>query len=377
MVPRLKTILLTILALAPAVTTVRATAEQAVSSSTPTSSVSLENSIQTGIEYDSNIFKSFGGSEGGFLLRSLFKNHGALSTVGPFKLDWDYQGGGKIYFDQTEKSALIQFVEIPVSWQPHPNFEIMLHPDFKYQNEANSVNPGYGDINEDYYSTTSKLDLRFFLPASTLLEPYGEFTYFHFEPTENFGFYRELGGVTLRKTVENRFGFGTNYSYGRQQFQAGDREDREHQISAFFQYLRVPFVSARYTYERTKSSQPQFSFRNHRVTLLLSVPILPRAASENPKTEPESSPALFALHVLGTLQLKRFDSVFDYTAEGTRYLLTGAEDDYFNSVVVKLSYHPFARWAFETKYTRHSNELSNQSNSFSRSLYYGGARFTF
>jgi hypothetical protein len=356
----------------------RSTAEETPSPApTPRATLSFDNSVQTGIEYDSNIFKSFGGSEGGFLLRGLFKNHGTYSPSRAVKLGWDYQGGGKVYFDQTEQSALIQFLEVPVSWQPHPRFEIRFHPDFKYQNERNSVDTGLIDINEDYYSTTSRLDLRFFLPSSVLLEPSGEFTYFHFEPTENFGFFRESGGLTLQKTVGSLFGFGAQYTYGRQQFDAGDREDREHQISAFFQYLRVPFLSARYTYERTGSSQPQFSFHNHRVTLLLSVPILHRSGSDLPEEVPGMSPALFALHVLGTLQLKRFPSVFDYTSEGQRYLLTGAEDENFNSVVVKLSYHPFPRWAFETKYTRYSNEFSSQQSSFSRSLFYGGARFGF
>jgi hypothetical protein len=341
------------------------------------SSFRWQNSLQSGIEFDSNVFKTFGGSEGDFLLRSFFKSLGSYSPTESTKLSWDYQGGGKVFFDKTEKDTLIQFVEFPFSWQPASRVEIVLNPDFKYQHERSGVDPTQLDLNEDYYSTTTKLDFRFFLPSGWLIEPFTGFTYFRFSPTLNYSFFREWGGATLQKTVGSLYAYGAQYSYGRQQFDSSDREDREHQVSGFIQYLRVPFFSVRYTFERTNSSLDQFSFNNHRITLLLSVPILPRENSDSAGGEVGMPPALFALHLLGTLQLKRFPSVFDYTAEGQRYLLTGAEDDNFNSVVAKLSFHPFARWAFEAKYTRHSNELSSQQSSFSRSLYYTGARFSF
>lgn len=341
------------------------------------SPLTIKNSVQVGPGYDSNVFKTFGGSEGGYLVRGLFKSQGTYRPLSSLRLGWDYQGGGKAYFDQAEKSALIQYVAIPIAWQPNRHVQFFLRPDFKLQDERGGVNAGYLDFNEDYYSTTTRLNVRFYLPHSILIEPVAEFTYFHFEPTEDFGFFREWGGVTVRKTVGSILDFGAQYTYGRQQFKSGDREDAKHEISAFVQYLRVPVVSARYTYEQTDSTQAQFSFHNHRITLLLSLPLVSKPGANEVKKSSNGNPALFALHLLGTLRLKNFPSVYDYTSEGIRYLLTGAEGEIFNSLVAKLSYHPFPKWAFEAKYTRHSNDFSTQASSFSRSLFYGGARFSF
>ncbi|MFH1263492.1 MAG: hypothetical protein V1495_08660 [Pseudomonadota bacterium] len=319
----------------------------------------------------------FGGSDGDFLVRSFFQSRGQYSPSSDLRLGWDYQGGGKLFFSRGERDALIQYAEFPLAWQITPGFEISLTPDFKYQNERDKVDATFQDINEDYLSTTTRLNLRFPLSNAWTVEPSGSFTYFRFEPTQSYGFFRETGGATLQKTIGSVFAYGAHYSYTWQQFAAGGRKDQEHQVSGFLQYLRAPVLSLRYTFERNDSSTAAYSFDNHRVTALISVPMFPRDPDDVSEDEPGIPPALIAVHVLGTLQFKQFPSVFDYTPEGQRFLLTGSEDENFNSFVVKVSVHPFVRWAFETKFTRYSNEFSSQQAAFRRFLIYAGVRYTF
>lgn len=338
----------------------------------------IKNTIQAGIEYDTNVFKTFGASQNDFLTRILFKSRGAYLPHPQWKLGWNYQGGGKKYFDLDPQDTLIQYVKLPIVWGPLPFLTLTLSPEFKYQNEKNKIDPSSIDINEDFFSTTIQLRARISLPKSFWVASSGAFTYFSFDPTDNFSFYREWGSVSFHKNFERQIHLGIYYSHIRQQFQASSREDQQNQISGILQYLRVPFVSARYTYQNSDSSNPTLSFTNHKVSLILSLPFGSREPSKT-RTDIDltDSSSLFALHVLGTLQLKRFPSVFNFTDEGTRFLLTGAEDENFNSILIKLSYHPESWMAVEGKYTRYSNELSSQQDSFSRSLFYGGVRIIF
>ncbi len=338
-----------------------------------------QNSIQAGVEYDSNVFKTFGQNQEDFLARILLKSQGTFFPSSEWRIGWDYQGGGKKYLDHDEQDTLIQFIELPISWgEPSTGIEVSFIPDIKYQKERNNVDINSLDINEDFLSATGKLLARISLPHRLQLEPSGGFTYFHFDPTQTFSFSREWGGVSIYKTVYHLVGIGSQYTYSRQQFQESSREDREHQISAFVQYLKVPFFSARYTFQDSESSDRTFTFTNHRISFLLSMIFGHRNGGKaSLESDPINSSALFALHLLGTLQLKRFPSVFDFTQEGQRFLLTGSEDDNFNSFLAKMSYHPFNPITFEVKYTRYSNELSSQQDSFGRYFLYGGVRFSF
>lgn len=340
----------------------------------------VRNTIQLGFEYDSNVLKTFSQSDGDGLLRVLFSNRGVWAFSPEGSLRWGYQGGGKKYFAMTEQDTLIQYVEVSPTFRITPTFSVSLTPNFKYQNESDSLDgPATAalDINEDYWSTNPQLSFFWNLPKGFGLGLAGEFTYFQFDPQQNYSFFRERGSVSIRKSLYGPLNMAAQYAYGKQQFEIGNREDREHEASTTFSYVSVPYASVRYTFQDVESSDAQFSNTNHRVTVVFSLPFGRREESEDRLNDEDNTSSLFAFHVIGTVQFRSFPSVFGFTEEGKRFLLTGTEDENFNSLLFKLSYHPIPRFVVEAKYTRYSNELSNQQDNFRRSLVYGGVRLAF
>ncbi|HLG20977.1 MAG TPA: hypothetical protein VI895_14330 [Bdellovibrionota bacterium] len=353
-----------------------ARAEEAVSERPSPARISIQNSLQAGLEYDTNVFRVFGTGDDDFLTRILFKSDGAIRLNDETRIGWSYQGGGKKFVDRSEQDLFIQLVEFPFTYRPNAYFSFLLTPDFKYQNEDNSLDPAGVDINEDSLSTLDRVSFRFSLPRAFVIEPFGDFNYYDFRAIETYSFYRERGGIGIKKSFGSSWSLGSDYLYSAQQFSASPREDKENDVSAYGQYSSSLFFSLRYSYQDSNSSDEQFSFTNHRVSLLFSVPLWERDLPESALDAGES-PALFVFHVLGTLQFKKFPSVFAFTEEGQRFLQTGQDDENFNSLIVKLTYHPLPWLAIETKYTRYSNAISSQEENFGRSLYYGGLRGTF
>jgi hypothetical protein len=338
---------------------------------------STETSIQAGFEFDSNVFKAFGESEGDGVARLLLKNRSKMKVSRNWETGWNVQLGGKKFFDHDEQDVLITYIEAPLTWAPSSSFSLSLGSDFKFQDERDAKDALLNDVNEDFFSTTHRLVARIAAPGSIRIEPFGTYTYFRFSPTRLYSFHREQGGIGVRKALLGQIAVGTQYAYGRQQFVIGGREDTEHEISGSIQYLEIPFCSIRYTYQNADSTDPRFPYTNHRITLLVSLPLGPEKNGKEVPSSENNSSSMFALHLLGTLQLKKFPDVFGESQEGERFLLTGAEDENFNSIVAKFSYHPSTRFAVEAKYTRYSNELSSQTQSFERALYYAGARYDF
>ncbi len=356
-------------------------AEEEIKSDSFINRYHIRNSVQAGLEYDSNVYKTFNQNVGDGLTRLLLKSSGDIPSTEHFSLGWRYEGGGKIFFQESPQNTLIQYFDLPMLWRIGRYVSIGWVPDLKYQNERNELDQATPplDVNEDYWSTTSRLTGRISLPGDFYLNPFGEFTYYNFGPIPDYSFYRENGGVSIQRHLGESFAGGLEYGFTAQQFRESSREDKEHAVAGFFQYLGTPFVSLRYQYEKSNSNQSIYDYSNHRITLLVSFPI---GEKENLEPTDDGEPAaLFAFHLLGNIQIKRFPEVFDFTQEGQRFLLTGAEDDNFNSMVVKLTAHPWKRTAMEAKYTRYSNEFSeesqNQQNEFRRSLYYFGLRVSF
>lgn len=348
----------------------------------------VRNVFQVGPEFDSNVFKTFDQGDKDGLVRLLFKSSGRTALTSSAFLGWRYQGGGKVFFRRSEQNTLIQYLQAPFFWNASSWFSLGFSPDIKYQNENSAIDdwrPIPLDVNEDYLSTKSRLNLRFRLPGSLHFDPYASFTYFNFDALPDFSFHREQGGVIIRRTFIDQLLLGAEYSFSAQSFFNTTREDQLHEFSGFVQWMGTPFFSGRYTYQDNSSKDSSgtdglYSFTNHRISLLLSFPFLERDSSSTKDSE-EAPLALFAFSVLGNLQLRDFPEVFDFTGEGQRFLLTGEEDDNFNSVIVKLTYHPLKLLAVEGKFTRYSNELTEASDQFdakfSRNLFYSGVRLTF
>jgi hypothetical protein len=333
--------------------------------------------LQSGFEYDSNVYKSFRDAVGDAVFRALLKNRTTWTPSEGFEGSLGLQLGGKKFIDKTEKDVFITYAEVPLRWRPLDRLYLSLTPDLKYQNENNAVASTAGDANEDYFSTMTRLMARVSLPWRLSLEPSASYTYLSFDPLLAFSYHREQGGAALVRTWGGRFVLGGQYEYSRQQFLGTTREDADHEISGFVQFLGVPFASVRYTYEDSTSSDPNFDYTNHRLHFLLSIPFGRRTGAAQQSGTDEDPGTLFAVHLLGTLQFKQFPSVFISTVEGTRFLLTGAEDENFNSVVAKFSVHLSEHWTLEAKYTRYSNGISSEQADFARTLVYGGARYRF
>ncbi len=331
----------------------------------------LENSFQTGLEYDTNAFKTFQNVNDDFLAKILLKSEGSYWLNDSFSMGWDYQGGGKKFFKETAQDQIIQNIALPINWMPTSKIQVNFDPDFKYQNERNTLDAAGTDINEDFYSTSGLLRVVFALPNQFYLQPYGSFTYFHFLPNATFSFYRELGGVSLEKKIKS-FGIGTEYVFFKQQFESSFRSDTIQEASGYVQYLKNPFLSLRYTFQTNDSNDPIYSFDNHRISFLSSFVF----GKHHDEDETKSYP-LCSIHLIATLQLKNYPSIFGETTEGERYLVTSSEDENFNNLVAKFNYHLKKKLSVETKYTRISNDLTNQQIGFARSMYYTGLRYDF
>lgn len=331
----------------------------------------LQNSIQSGLEYDSNVFKTYQNLNSDYLAKILLKSEGDYSINEKWSLGWDYQGGGKKFTNDTAQDQIIQSISTPVNWSPNSKVQVHLDPDFKYQNERNKLDAAATDINEDFYSSSELLRILIALPHNFYMQPYGSFTYFKFQPNNTFSFLRELGGISLEKKI-NRFGVGTEYIFFRQQFRSSFRKDTTQEISVYAQYLRNPFLSLRYSFQTNNSNDPIFSYDNHKISFLSSFVFGKHGGEDETNSYP-----LFSIHLIATLQLKNYPSVFGETQDGERFLVTSSEDENFNNLVVKFNYHFQKKWSFETKYTRISNELTSQQIGFSRSMYYAGLRYDF
>ena len=334
----------------------------------------LETSIQAGVEYDTNVYKTFRVGDKDFLARLFFKNQGTYWVNPKFTAGWDYQGGGKAFIHDDAQDQLIQSLSAPLHFMPSSNFQVIFEPNVKYQNEKNKLDPALTDINEDFLSTKSQIRFFIGLPNQFNIQPQGSFTYFKFFPNETFSFFREEGGASVERRFSS-FVVGVDYDYFKQQFQDSYRKDSIHEISPYFQYLRNPFVAVSYGYQFNNSNDPAFSFKNHKANLLTSFLFGKKKPKEgNDETQPE---ARFSLHLIATIQFKKYSSVFSETLDGQRFLVTSSEDENFNSVVAKFNYHFHKHWTMETKYTLITNNLTKQQTAFSRSLYYGGLRYDF
>jgi hypothetical protein len=159
----------------------------------------IETSVQAGMEYDSNVFKTFNNENGDFLTRLLFKNKGNYWTHPSLSIGWDYQGGGKKFIHDDAQDQIIQTASLPLHWVPSSKFQLFFEPDLKYQNERNKLDADLDDINEDFLSTKSALRMFIALPNGFNIQPMGSFTYFHFYPNQTFSFARKKAALRSKE----------------------------------------------------------------------------------------------------------------------------------------------------------------------------------
>lgn len=326
-------------------------------------------SLQSGFEYDTNVFKNFNAPVSDFLFRAVAKDAGQLDLGPATRLFWNAQAGGKKYFRRDEQDLAILSLELPLRQRLGDRLILTFAPEVKYQNESDGTDAVGADINEDFYTAAGLLSLEAALPAGFSVTGFANLSYFHFAQTLNFSYVRDAFGGRVAREVNDWLSVYAQYAYAAQRFTDSARADREHAVTPGVRIQKYVVFSGSYTYQRVDSNNDIFSFQNHRADLALSVPLLHRSA--------DAPDSMLSLHLLGTLQFRDYPSVFGSTQEGERFLLSGAEDDNFDSLTAKLVYRPTDAWSFEGKYTRYSNDLSTAEVTFDRNLFYLGSRYEF
>ncbi len=166
---------------------------------------------------------------------------------------------------------------------------------------------------------------------------------------------------------------GFIYSYNRFHFKNIQRSDSLNQVSAVLKYASTFYASLSYTLQINRSSDNIYNFKNHRISILASVPItLKRKKSSRKNLDPD-----FVVSLIGTLRFKNYPSQISIDEEGRRYLLSESEEDNFNTIVLKVTKTFFKTFAAEFKYTRHSNEFASTGDKYRRSNFYLGGRLSF
>jgi|GEM_PF-3886190 len=323
--------------------------------------------LQTGFEWDSNIFKNFSQKKKGFLFRALLHHNIELANTDRFKAKIKYNSGGKIFFLEPEQNLMIHGLDIPMQWRYKNGFGLRLNTSVKYQNENNMTDPQNLDLNEDFLSVRERFDLQLIDTKKNKFSFQGHLGYFHFFPRTSFGFFDQHLAIDYRHQLHSKIWGGVSYAAGFEQFKRSKRKDHTHQWTAQLQAFFIPYISLKYHFELNRSSNPLFDSDGHRITFLLSH--LFKGISQE-----DQEKGMFSVHFLATLLLKNFPSVTSETIEGERFLVTGAEDQNFNQLTLKLAYHLHQKWALEAKYSRFSNDLTSQNISFSRNLIYLGLR---
>jgi hypothetical protein len=343
-----------------------------------TSSASLyanepwENSIQLGVEYDDNVFKTFNAGQEDGLLRLLVKTQKKISGADQ-QLQTSLQLGGKKYFIKDEQDTAIGQLDLDWLWALNESVHLSASNVVKGQIENSNQDAGLSDINEDFLADNLKLQLSYPLFGGiqqTIQGKLGWFDFYGDLPIDDFD---ERIGTTFSYNFEAPFTLKVGYEFSATQFTstgASERDDKQHEISSGFSYYGPVLLSLGYAYSDTSSSQDVFSSSGHRVSLLFSMAL-------HSTNVPEGKVEDITLHLLGSLQIRRYPAIFISDEEGQRFLFSDSEENNFNTLTVKVTKRLTNNLTAELKFSRYSNELSDREASFERNLIMLGMRATF
>lgn len=332
----------------------------------------FKNVLQSGLEYDSNIFKTYNTSVNDGLLRALYKSSAGLNWPST-KLILNYRLGGKKYFVNPEQDTMINSFEADFSTKLSPKFQLESTSEAKYQIETDKTDDLSLDINEDFLLVHQGLAFKFNPGRGLSVRSSAHFTLFDFnDDYPGLGYYQQRYGISIFKKITDSSQGGFLYSYNRYHFTDISRTDGLNDITFIYKYTSSFYASASYTLKMNSSTTSAFSFTNHKISIIASVPITFKRTNGNEKLDPD-----LVLSLIGILRLKDYASQVVIDSEGRRFLLSESEEDNFNIIILKITKNLNKYAALELKYTRHSNEFANTGQNYARSTIYLGGRFTF
>lgn len=324
-----------------------------------------QSAFQLGWEWDSNVYKTFGQERADLLTRARFQYQTKIHWSERVANTWEYQIGAKKFVAESAQDQLIQLLRVPFVLGSRKNKWVVI-PSFKIQNESNEIDADGLDINEDYWTPAIDILVPFRISEKMSLHSAVSGRYFHFSSNTRFRYFNVHSLASLNYALTPDLTVSAGLSYGNVQFTAQGRGDDNWEYFSRLRFSVGPVITLGYAYETTNSSLEQFSFDTQKLSLQTSFDLGKR------KKWP-SLPVL-SVHFMTTIQITDFSPTFAFDAEGQRFLLTDSEDESFNSMIAKISYHSTPWYSIEAKFTRFSNALSSQPRDFERMMGYLGVK---
>lgn len=324
----------------------------------------LQGSLQNALEYDGNVLKTFQRPRGDGLFRLLLKLNGQLPLSANNHLGTELLIGGKKFFRDSEQDAVLQEFTPRLEHRFREGLDWALQGRLKTQWEREKRDLALIDVNEDYLILDGGQTWHFPVAHLLSLSLENEVEQFNFGSDRPFDYLRQRHRLELRKSFSPRLSHGLAYTFTQQLFSKLDRDDLAHAATLDLRYFHLLLLQFAYTFQHISSSEAIYDYNNHRLELLLTWPI-------------DVGQYLVTLNLMGTLQLKKYPAVYVSDEEGQRLLLTDAEHENFNSLVIKLSGKIVDNFSWEAKFSRYSNELSTAAEGFSRLLAGAGVRYDF
>jgi hypothetical protein len=327
--------------------------------------LNLESTILLSSEYDDNTYKTFNSDtiepEKDFLFRAFLNSDGKYFFTKRDNIDFKYQLGAKKYFKEDSQDTIINYIESNYSHLLLENHTLGFGGNVKFKNEKE------GD--ESFILTSANLDYQYkYRPLYLKIHFDATYTYFDFFDNSAFSFHRGRYGLYISKSILTDLLYGTLGYYLENQFFLDKltgydekRDDLKHEGSLYLDWQKYVLSRVGVVYQDSNSNLDELSYTSYRVILQLSKIFYQR----------------FTLLFLAVLMNKNYPSTTGVTEEGERFILTSAEEENFNSIISKISVEIKKDIFLEFKYSRFSNELSNEEDPFNRNLYNLGLRVAF
>lgn len=247
--------------------------------------VELSNRAAISLEYDDNVYKTNRDRTLDELGR-LFYDFGLHWAITPANLLLtNYQVGGKLYFHESDESAVINQLQLGYTNSSLPTVQMGVLGSVKLRNVA--------DAQEDYLKWTGRAFAGKTFLQSLYTGVHAEYSEFDYRGSTWYDYWTQLYGAEARYDYERVFSVGLGYDYEIKTYPykalkdigASDivlveendlRVDHLHEFSLSGRYQKtffetLPFLAnLTYTYQVNDSNSYGDSYNNHRVMLGLS-----------------------------------------------------------------------------------------------------------